>query len=228
MKKKLLMSVMAAVFVGMTVWAAPGVLPDEFLFTKMKLTYSRESTPSVRGDSSRSVASVSGALRNRWVVFYVEYYPKISKLRNAWIDDITLTLTVIFDAQSQGRMVPCVFTGKTEFMTIPVDGRRHVALMMIPPHLLDRYLPVSGSSSTASSSTFWAEAVFTDRSNNILGIAYCNVKGSTLALQRQEFAKMLQVKPNIVRDGVILSKDESPWSWTDFSDYDYIKPARAK
>ena len=48
MKKKLLMSVMAAVFVGMTVWAAPGVLPDEFLFTKMKLTYSRESTPSVR------------------------------------------------------------------------------------------------------------------------------------------------------------------------------------
>ena len=38
MKKKLLMSVMAAVFVGMTVWAAPGVLPDEFLFTKMKLT----------------------------------------------------------------------------------------------------------------------------------------------------------------------------------------------
>lgn len=38
-------------------------------------------------------------------------------------------------------MVPCVFTGKTEFMTIPVDGRRHVALMMIPPHLLDRYLP---------------------------------------------------------------------------------------
>ena len=93
MKKKLLMSVMAAVFVGMTVWAAPGVLPDEFLFTKMKLTYSRESTPSVRGDSSRSVASVSGALRNRWVVFYVEYYPKISKLRNAWIDDITLTLT---------------------------------------------------------------------------------------------------------------------------------------
>lgn len=39
---------------------------------------------------------------------------------------------------------------------------------------------------------------------------------------------MLQVKPNIVRDGVILSKDESPWRWTDFSDYDYIKPARAK
>ena len=135
MKKKLLMSVMAAVFVGMTVWAAPGVLPDEFLFTKMKLTYSRESTPSVRGDSSRSVASVSGALRNRWVVFYVEYYPRISKLRNAWIDDITLTLTVIFDAQSQGRMVPCVFTGKTEFMTIPVDGRRHVALMLSLIHI---------------------------------------------------------------------------------------------
>ncbi len=125
-------------------------------------------------------------------------------------------------------MVPCVFSGKTEFETIPLNGRKHVALMFIPPQLLDRYMPESGVGSSATPSTFSARAVFTDRSNTIQGIGYCNVKGASPNAQHQEFARMLAVKPSIVRDGVILSKNESPWQWTEFSDYDYIKPMRGK
>lgn len=207
-----------------------GELPDEFLFNRVKLTYSSENTPTARAGTTGSVASAKGALHNRWVVFSVDYYPnhKISKTRNAWVDDVTLTLRAVFDGISQGRKVTCVFSGKTEFMTIPIDGRRHVALMMIPPQLLDRYLPPGGSGSTISGNTISAEAVFTDSDGKIAGIGFCNVKGSSLAQQRQAFAKMLQGKSNIVRDGVILSKDESPWRWIDFSDYDYIKPSCVK
>lgn len=196
--------------------------PAEDLFTKIKISLSTSNPPST--PSSNSTPYSSSAWRNKWLIIAVEFYPVMpDKERHNWLDDSTMTLRAIFTGQSDGRAQAILFTGRSTFWTIPMDNRKHIATMMVPPHLLDRYLPSSGSASTVSSSTFVIEAVFRDRAGTVLGTGYFGQRGWPDDKYAEYFAK-LNTGSVLTVPGAILPRDKTPWAFNDFDNFDLLRP----
>ncbi len=212
---KLLLLVIAVILTGSACGAE--------LMTRIKIDLVSTSSNPAGKDNSISVPS--GDLRNKWLIIRVEFYPKTEdNARNVWIDDVVLSMKAVCVGQTGGRKVTFVFSGKTEFWTIPLDGRKHVATMMIPPHLLDRYLPVSGSASTVGSSTFSVQAQFLDRGGQVIGEGYYPFRGTDLRAGRQWFNQLLQQKPLVEVEGSLWPRNKTPWQYASIDDFDLIKP----
>lgn len=175
------------------------------------------------GGKDSLVSPPSSGLRNKWHIIRVEFFPKAEE-RHVWIDDVTLAVTAVCVGQTGGRKVTFLFTGKTEFWTIPLDGRKHVATMMIPAHLLDRYLPVSGASSTVSSSTFSIQALFLDRGQHVIGEGYYPSRGTDLQAAKQVFEQAAAQKPQQLIPGALWPRNKTPWRDLSIDDFDLIKP----
>ena len=221
MKKRLLpVSLTAILLCGVAhVQAAPA----EELFTKIKVTLSTSNPPTQT--TSNSTPSTTSSWRNKWLVISVEYTPTPQqKLRHAWIDDVSLDIHAIFNGQSEGRAQAVLFTGRSPFRTVPLDSRKHIATMMIPPQLLDRYLPSSGTASTVNTtSTFTLEAVFTDRAGTVLGVGYYGQRGWPDDKYAAYFSK-LNAGTVLTVSGAILPRNRTPWAFHQIDDFDLLKP----
>lgn len=218
----------ACMWLAVSAFGAPRTSADDYFFNKVKITLQSNVTAPNYGSDNFTGGAMSNNLRNRWSVFVIDYYPKIERNRRAWIDDVNLTLTVVFTAQSGGRRLPCVMSGVTRFMTVAIDGRRHTATMMIPPQLLDRYLPATGSGSSVSSGTFVAEATFTDRNGTVIGRGFYGLRGSNEQQLAAEFARQAAVPGALKIEGGILPRSSTPWRLIRPDDYDLIKPDSMK
>ncbi len=217
------LAVIAGCLGGLAASAAPAS-DDELLFGKVRINlFSGVSAPPYPMGEGFSTNITASPYRNKWAVFAVEYHPRLENNKNAFIDDVILTLTVTFLAQTQGQELTGVMTGSTHFWTVPLDNRRHVATMMIPPQMLDRYLKASGSGSTVNASTFVVRAVFSDRAGNLLGRGYYGMRGSQQAMER-EFAQLIGGK-SVELPNAVLSRDNTPWAPLRADNYDLIKPA---
>lgn len=218
-KRLLLMSLTAILLYGVhNVQAAPA----EELFTKIKVNLSTSNPPSQ--GTSNSTPSTTSSWRNKWLIISVEYSPTPQeKQRHSWIDDASLDLRAIFNGQSDGRAQAVLFTGKSPFWTIPLDSRKHIATMMIPPQLLDRYLPSSGTTSTVSTNTFTIEAVFHDRAGTVLGIGYYGQRGWPDEKYAAYFSK-LNAGTVLTVSGAILPRNRTPWAFHEIDKFDLLKP----
>lgn len=228
MKSVMAVLAMLAGIVPAVVFGAPRNSTDDYFFNKIKITLQSNVSAPNFGSDNFSGGAMSNNLRNRWSIFVIDYYPKIEKNRRAWIDDVTLNLTVVFTAQSGGRKLPCVMSGSTRFMTIPIDGRKHTATMMIPPQLLDRYLAATGVGSSVNAGTFIAEATFTDRNGTVIGRGFYGMRGGNEQQLAAEFAKYAAASNALKIEGGILSRNNTPWRMIRPDDYDLIKPDSMK
>ncbi len=203
---------------------------DNMIFTRMKISLSSKGAPT---DRSESAFDSSGSVRNKWAVFTIDYVPQIPEgnrggnRASAWIDDVILKLTVAFDGVSGGRQILCVFTGETRFWSIPLDGRKRHEVMAIPAHLLDRYLPVSGTSSTFGSNTFNAEAVFMDRGGRVIGRAFYAPRMSD-ADAMQFFEAVSRTQQKLVVENGVFDRSSTPWRDRNVDTFDLIKPNKVK
>jgi len=218
-KRLLLMSLTAILLYGFhNVQAAPA----EELFTKIKVNLSTSNPPSQ--GTSNSTPSTSSSWRNKWLIISVEYTPtQQQKQRHSWIDDVSLDLRAIFNGQSDGRTQAILFSGRSPFWTIPLDNRKHIATMMIPPQLLDRYLPSSGTGSTVGINTFTIEAVFRDRAGTVLGIGYYGQRGWPDEKYAAYFSK-LNAGTVLTVSGAILPRNRTPWVFHEIDNFDLLKP----
>ncbi len=168
------------------------------------------------------VFMISGSgIRNKWLLIRVEYYPQGK--RDSWIDDVTLSMRAVCTGQSGGKRVTCVFSGETKFWAIPMDGRKHTAVMMIPPQLLDRYLPVSGSGSKAGTSTFAVQVLFLDKNGKAFAEGYYP-RVTDPEVAKTSFAALLEQKPLLEIPNSIWPRNKTPWHYQSIDDMDLIKP----
>lgn len=221
MKKMLLKIAVAVLLLCVTFPELAAAPSGSDLFSKVKISVSSQSAP--RYNESSPTDSSTGNLRNKWLVIAVDYTPRLSgiKDKNAWIDDVVLVVRLQLVSSSRDRAVTYVFTGETEFWTIPLDGRKHTATMMVPPHLLDRYLPPSGVGSTVSTSSLPVEAVFYDRTGAVIGRGQTGFKSDA---QAEEFFRNAESSRIPVLEGAILPRNKTPWQWSKVDDFDLIKP----
>lgn len=221
MKRRLLLAGLIGVLLSGVQYAQAA--PADELFTKLKISLSSNNPPSPA--SSNTTPSASSALRNKWLIISVEYTPVMpQKQKHHWIDDVTLNIRAIFNGQSDTRAQPVLFTGRSVFRTVALDNRKHIATMMVPPQLLDRYLPSSGSASTVSiGSTFVIEVAFRDRAGTVLGVAYSGQRAWSDRTYAEYFAK-LDAGTVLTVPGAIYPRDRTPWAFHDIDNYDLLRP----
>lgn len=217
-----------AVFCAALLWGAAAYCNEpaaEGLFTKVKITLSSSNAPKVSGGSNTGPSLSTVSLRNKWLIISVDYTPAMpGKLRHYWIDDVSMAVTAAFIGQSDSDAIPILFLGRTDFQTIAMDARKHTATMMIPPQLLDRYLPSSGSASTVSTtSTFAIQVEFLDRAGTVIGVGYYGSKSLNDKENKEQFDKLIRSKPLMIQNAV-LPRSQTPWQWIDADNHDLIKP----
>ena len=222
MKKWLLLVGVAVLFLCDTAMMRAAAADE--LFTKVKISLSSSNAPNIR-NTSNSTPSGNASWRNKWLILTIDYTPVAPKnMRNAWINDVDMQVRAVFNGQSDTKTKAFFFSGTSRFWTIPLDNRKHVATMMIPPALLDRYLPSSGSASTVNfGSTFVIEVLFLDRAGAVIGSGYYGQRGLTDEGYANYFAKLNGGVATEV-PGAILPRSETPWAFMDFDDYDLLKP----
>ena len=221
MKKWLLLVGLVALFLSEAAMAA-----DDF-FTKIKINLSSSHAPNIR-NSSNATVSASASWRNKWLIIAVDDTPVAPEkgMRNAWINDVEMRVRAVFNGQSDGKTQAFYFSGSSLFWTIPLDNRKHIATMMIPPQLLDRYLPSGGSASTVNlGNTFTIEVLFLNRAGVVIGRGYYGRRGLSDEEYANYFSKLGGAATEI--SGAILPRNETPWAFMDIDDYDLLKSGGA-
>ncbi len=202
--------------------------------------------PSWRSNAAGGSTSKSKQVNQQWGVVTVEFYPgvgdaagkkenswrkgEISSLRSGWIDDVSLQVRVIFPTDASGgrdKTVYGMFVGRTSFWSIPLDAQRHVAIMLVPSQLIERYITLRAGGRTerqASRSDFVVEALFLNRAGKIIGAGYYGVRASRGQNDEAAFNELAASVPAAYTiDGAVLSRDKTPWFLYNFEQYDLIK-----
>lgn len=198
---RLLLTVLLAVFCC-SVQAA-----DDDLFKKVKVSITHLSAP---GNRPAGLPSPSVTQYNKWAMIQAEFYPKLDSVREAWIDDPIMVTTVAI--RSENGTSGILLTGKTNFQTIRLDGKKHIAVMFVPGKILDRYLPTAMN--TVSSTGIEAKVEFTDRANKVIGSGFSSTE--------KRFDDLAGQNPKTI-ENVVLPLNKSPWGYGGTDDFDLIK-----
>jgi len=180
---------------------------DDDLFKKVKVTITFINPPNNR---PAGLPSTSITQYNKWAMIQADFYPKLDNLKDAWIDSPVMAVTVALKSDNPNSGI--LLTGKTNFQTIRMDGKKHIAVMFVPGKILDRYLPASVS--TINSSYIEAKVEFTDRANKVIGSGF---SGS-----EKKYDELSGQNPKMI-ENVVLPLNKSPWGYGGTDDFDLIK-----
>lgn len=205
---------------------------SEVAFSRIGVRVSLEKTPGIEYKATKIESSKTHSRNNQWVVIAVDYYPGVvragkgDKVKNArgvkggWIDDVTCEVNVEMPMDGTEKKNSGVLTGQCKLWCVALDGKIHTALMLVPPKILDRYLPMRGGSEyVAKTSDFRVQAIFRDASGKVLGEGYCNINVSED--KASEYFRNLM--SGVVIKNAVFPRDKTPWAWHHWDRYDLLK-----
>ena len=245
MMRSLLILAMSALM--LPVFAAGRMVPA---VGGVKVDFALENPPRLNWKSQQStVQSKTQPVNRLWGVITVDFYPGEAdadkhktgvniwdkgeiRLRKAgWLQDVSLRVRVLFptdESDGKSKVRYGLFTGSTLLWWIPLDNSKHVAKMLIPSQLIERYITLRGSSANerqARKDDFIIEAAFVNRDGRIIGVGYRGVRVSKGETEETAFARLMEkAVPESTVEGAVLPRDKTPWYLYDFDQYDLIKP----
>jgi|GEM_PF-1691553 len=205
------------------------------IFAKIKVELQLEKPPVPNMNKLSSPSSIRVVADPQWLVVRVYYYPQgprnNSVNQNTYLDDVRMSLRIAFPLGRGNTDRLGMFKGGQTLWTVYCNGKSHLAMMFIPPHLLQRYvylLDGDGGIHVPARTDLKAEAVFYDRTDRELGRGYYGVPGNT-ARQQETFAKLEQrVVPSCVIDGAFIERMATPWSCLAPDLFDLVRPREVK
>lgn len=217
-------------------------------FGSIKAVLSFENAPNVlRSVGSSSVYGSGGAtfVNKRWLAVHVTFVPGVVAMKNMaksqgnvrnvqgmagrWIDDVKMRVRIAFPTEyvRKSNVVYAIFEGETIFWTLRLDGKRHSAIMFVPPQILDRYATRVGKNRRETPLTLAEYKVlveFSDSKGNFLGRA-TERSGGRSQESIELFESLVNTPGTMVIKGTVLPRNKSPWAWHMSSTFDYIKDA---
>lgn len=229
MMRKLLI---ALSFVAAAASVAPLAAAErEVAFSRIGVSVNMEKTPYVEYKGTKIDSYKTHSKNTHWAVIVVDYYPgmvragkadsKIAKsVRGGWIDDVTCEVSVEMPMDGSDKKSTGLLTGKCTLWSVALDGKIHTLLMLIPPQILDRYMPLRGASEfVAKASDFRVQVVFRDSNGSVLGEGYCNLN----VKDDQGAAYFDKLRNGVVIKDAVLPRNKTPWAFHCFDRYDLLK-----
>ncbi len=194
---------------------------------EMKMTVKTEFLPTpvyVLSNYDNTVPSVN----SQWLAIKVTYTPPATKVGSdyLWVDDIRMDVELMFSARYQDKPIMAYATGQVVFWAIQFDGRRHQAMMMLPPQVLQRY--GDQTASNYRKLKIYTRVKFTNtRNNSIIGMQIAGSSGSTRESEiNAAFNQLASPVAAVLRlPNMVLPVEKTPWSLIDIDSYDMIKPS---
>ena len=242
MNKIIRLSLLFLVLGCPSLWAAG---TNVVQFGSIKVQLYLEASPNVLRSGGTVGAYGSGGVsfvNRRWLVVHVNFIPgvvpakrmgknagnqrAVQGLPGRWIDDVNMRVRVAFPTSGRRNNASYgILDGKTVFWTLRLDGKRHSAVMFVPPQLLDRYAsPIaSGRREMALALSDYKVLVeFSDSKGNFLGRA-TETAGNKSRESIMFFETLVNNPTTMVVKDAVLPKNKTPWAGHMFSTYDYIK-----
>lgn len=203
----------------------------EIEFTRVRVSIAKVNTAPLPNIGSMSPL-YGQKFNNSWLLIYVDYMPSLTgtatTTRYEWADDVTMAMTVVCSGEVNGKSVPCAFEGETRFWSIPLDGKKHSALMVIPPQILDRYLPSKGPGKKVTTSNVAVRVRFLGKSGKYLGGGCFYISNAASDMKEAAFDEMLKSQNLLRVPGAVFSRINTPWAWGKYDQLDLIKPDSVK
>lgn len=229
MVKKLLILIWLAASVALF-----GAAGRSSVFSRIKVDVKLEKPPipSVNGSPHAAPHVIADP---QWLVVRVTFHPQIPKDDGpnyvTYIDGVRMSIRALFPLTRSSSDHFGMFKGEQTLWTVCCDGKTHTAMMLIPPHLLQRYVYLADSFSGTRiplRGSFRIEVVFTDGAGHELGRGYYGVSGNA-AKQGESFGRLeTQVLEQCVVDGAFFERDATPWRCMAPDQFDLVKPAGVK
>ncbi len=190
-------------------------------FSKLSATSEFLPTPVLRFENYDSETAKSN---QQWLAIRANYTPsKVSGVSGTfWLDNVRMEVEVMFSASYQGKPVMAYTTGRVDFWSIPFDGKKHTAMMLVPPQVLQRYSESNGGNYKKIKT--YVRVTFVNSSNNsILGrIVGGNEKANVINAAFEQISS--PVSPALKLPNLILPVEKTPWALIDIDSYDLTKP----
>lgn len=167
------------------------------------------------------------SLSSQWLAIKVTYTPPVIKDGSdyVWVDDIRMDVELIFSARYQGKPIAAYATGKIDFWAIQCDGKRHQAMMLLPPQVLQRY--GDQTASNYRKLKIYTRVKFTNtRNNSVIGmqIAGGNANDKEADINNA-FNQLSSPVAAVLRlPNLVVPVDRTPWKFIDMESYDLVKP----
>ena len=160
-------------------------------------------------------------LTNSWLLIFIDYTPQG---KNQWLDDVELDMEVLIpDDAKKAKSSYVVFSGKIPFRFVLMDGRTRTAVMAIPPHFLERYLPRMRKLTAAAVNI---RAVFRDSKGRELGIGYYPSRSEKDS--KEFFEKILKKPTTYTVEDSVLPREETPWQFMNYDQSDLVRTRQNK
>lgn len=208
---------------------------DRSVFAKIKVELQLEKppVPTVTKLSHNTYPRV--VADPQWLVARVNYSPQgprnNSQNQQTYLDDVRMQINLTFPLGRGNTDRLGMFKGGQTLWTVYCNGKHHMAMMLIPPQLLQRYVYLfdgDTGSHVPLRTDLKAEVIFYDRTDRELGRGYYGVSGNS-AKQAETFAQLeRRVLPSCVIDGAFMERTATPWSCLAPDQFDMVKPAALK
>ncbi len=184
-----------------------------------------------------SVSNYSNSLRSsagKWYIINISYYTASSTQglkKTNWLDDVTMQVEMLFPAEYNRRKATAYMKGSVDYWAIPLDGKKHNAIMLVPPQVIKRY---SREGENYKRSPIFIKVAFYDRNNRLIAPAgYYSSARNTEAQIRRAFDvaggnRRISVAGLLNLGDVIMPRNKTPWMNIDYDKYEMIKPESAK
>ncbi len=220
-KQYLMVMLFSLLFVSVSIYGqgrSRSVTTNAIRDTKLKLMFSETARV-----EAGNVATYSDP-KKKWLLIEVEYtLPGNDTIgRTRWLDDMKVKFQVMYPAYYQGRNVTALLSGETVFWSVPFDGKRHYAVGFIPPQVIKRYSRPGTRIRASFTRTLEARVTFYTSSNRIIGRAFYS-DGSSSTKLHTKFTAAEKALGVLRLDGLILSRNETPWANLQWDKYELIK-----
>ncbi len=194
---------------------------------EMKMSVKTEFLPTpvyVLSNYDNTVPSVN----SQWLAIKVTYTPPAVKAGTGylWVDDIRMDVELMFSARYQDKPIMAYATGQVVFWSIPFDGKRHQAMMMLPPQVLQRY--GDQSPSNYRKLKIYTRVKLTNTQNNsVIGMQIAGNSGSARDSEiNAAFNQLASPVAAVLRlPNMVLPVEKTPWRFIDIDSYDMTKPS---
>ncbi len=208
---------------------------DRSVFAKIKVELQFEKPPVPTVSKMTHNPSIRVVADPQWLVVRVYYYPQgprnNSQNQSTYLDGVKMQIAMTFPLSRGNTDKLGMFKGGQTMWTVYCNGKAHLAMMMIPPQLLQRYVYVLDGDAgvhVPARTDLKAEVVFFDRNDRELGRGYYGVAGNS-AKQAENFAQLVRRVPaSCVIDGAFMERTATPWSCLAPDQFDLVKPETVK
>jgi hypothetical protein len=183
---------------------------------------------------SRNYQSSGRAGTGRWYMIQISYSTAKSmqgQKKYNWLDDVTMKVEMLFPGEHNRKRAVARMTGSVEFWSIRMDGKKHNALMLVPPQIIKRY---AREGDNYKRIPIYIRLSFSNSDNRLIAVKYYSSMSSkserdaAVEFKKSSNTGRISVGGILRLADVILSRDKTPWSAINWEHYELIKPKSTK